>query len=142
VTMMCFDADVLGPWVVSAFGQKYLPGRYSAVGQLDSEGKPRVGVLYEGYTGTNVMCHIRGVGNWANRLILSYIFDYAFNQLGVKRMTCSIRSDNEPSIRMVEKMGFELECKLEQAIPDGDVLIFRMWRENCKYLGGRYGICK
>ena len=138
---LCFDAEILGPWVLSALGTPYFPGRYAAVGELKN-GEPSVGVLYEGFTGTNVSCHIRGVEGWANRRVLSYIFDYPFNRLKVKRMTCAIRSDNQKSLDMVKKMGFELECKLDQAIPGGDVLIFRMFRENCKYLGGRYGLCK
>lgn len=135
---LCFDPDVLGPWVVAGLGFKYHKDRYAVVGELKN-GIPSVGVLYESYTGTNVNCHIRGVGDWANRTVLAHIFDYPFNQLGVLRMTCFVRSDNEASIKMVQKMGFELECTLSQAIPDGDILIFRMFRENCKYLGNRYG---
>lgn len=105
------------------------------------DGKPNAGVLYEDYNGVNVVCHIRGVGRWANRLFLGVIFDYPFNQLGVKRITVAIHDNNEASIKLVRHMGFALESRLEQANPSGgDILVFRMFRNECKYLEGKYAL--
>ena len=103
------------------------------------DGQLVAGVLYEDFTGPNVVCHIAGEGNWANRDYLGVIFDYPFNQLGVKRITAPISSTNIKSINLVTRMGFTLECTLAQATPDGDLHLFRMWREECKYIRGKYG---
>ena len=97
------------------------------------------GVLYEDWNHANVVCHIAGEGNWATREYLNVIFDYPFNQLQVKRITVPVGSTNLKSINLVTRMGFALECTLTQAIPDGDLHLFRMWRDECKYIRGRYG---
>jgi RimJ/RimL family protein N-acetyltransferase len=112
-------------------------GRGSAIGRV-VDGELVAGVLYEDWNGTNVVCHIAGDGNWASRLFLGVIFDYPFNQLNVKRLTVPVSSVNAKSINLVTRMGFELECTLEQATPDGDLHLFRMWRDDCKFLRGKY----
>lgn len=135
---LCFDASIIGPWVCEAVGGTWYKERATAIGQTVN-GKLNAGVLYEDWNGVNVVCHIRGVGNWASREFLSTIFDYPFNQLKVKRITVAVHDDNAPSIRLVKKMGFALESKLEQANPrGGDILVFRMFRDECKYLRGKY----
>lgn len=121
-----------------AVGAGWYSGRSQAIGQL-VDGKLNAGVLYEDWNGVNVVCHIRGEGAWANREFLATIFDYPFNQLKAKRITVAVYDDNAPSIRLVRKMGFALESKLEQANPrGGDILVFRMFRDECKYLRGKY----
>lgn len=97
------------------------------------------GVLYEDWNGANIVCHIAGEGNWATRDFLFVIFDYPFNQLRVKRITAPNAANNATSINLVTRMGFELECTLAQATPDGDLHLFRMWRDDCKYIRGKYG---
>ena len=116
-----------------------MEGRGTAIGKLNGAGVLVAGVLYEDWNGANVMCHIAGEGNWATRDYLGVIFDYPFNQLRVKRITVPISSVNLKSINLVTKMGFELESTLAQATPDGDLHLFRMWRDECKYIRGRYG---
>ena len=51
-----------------------------------------------------------------------------------------VNSNNEQAKKLNMKMGFKLECTLTQATPDGDILIFRMFREECKYLRGKYAL--
>lgn len=96
------------------------------------------GVLYEDFNGANIVCHIAGEGNWASRGFLGVIFDYPFNQLNVSRITVPVASTNLKSINLVTRMGFTLESTLAQAIPDGDLHLFRMFRKECKYLEGKY----
>ena len=134
---LSFDADAIGPWVCDRSGGSWVSGRGSAIGRV-VDGELVAGVLYEDWNGTNVICHIAGDGNWASRLFLGVIFDYPFNQLKVKRITVPVSSVNAKSINLVTRMGFELECTLEQATPDGDLHLFRMWRDDCKFLRGKY----
>ena len=136
---LCLDARIVGPWVCDRAGGTWVEGRGTAIGKLNGAGVLVAGVLYEDWNGANVMCHIAGEGNWATRDYLGVIFDYPFNQLRVKRITVPISSVNLKSINLVTKMGFELESTLAQATPDGDLHLFRMWRDECKYIRGRYG---
>lgn len=136
--MITVDAEHVGPWVCSKLGIDWIPNSHTAIGKIKN-GKLCAGVLYEDFTGTNVTAHIAGQDNWPDRQFLWMIFDYPFNQLGVKRITAPVASTNEKSIALVKHMGFSLECKLSQAIPGGDMLLFCMFKEQCKYIRGRYG---
>lgn len=135
--MITTQVEHIGPWVCEKAGGHWVLGRGTGIGKM-KDNTLVAGVLYEDYNGANVFCHIRGDGQWADRRFLNIIFDYPFNQLKVNRITVPIRSTNKASIRLVTHMGFELECPLSRAAPDGDILIFRMFKENCKYIRGKY----
>lgn len=137
--MLTFDASVVGPWVVERGGGQWWPGRGTAIGKIGKDGKLVAGVLYEDYNGANIVCHIAGEGNWATREFLNIIFDYPFNQLGVRRITAPNDSTNEQAIRLVTRMGFALESTLKQATPDGDLLLFVLFKDDCRFIKAPYG---
>lgn len=131
-----FDADFVAPWVFSKAGGVWFPGSGSSIGKLKN-GELVAGVVYDHYNGVNIHASIAGVGNWADRDFLWKIFDYPFNQIGAKRMTAMICSTNRKSIDLVTKMGFNLEAKLRGATSKGDLLLYVMFKDECKYLRGR-----
>lgn len=131
------DAHRIGPWVCERAGGTWIAGRGTAIGR-EVDGELVAGVLYEDYTGANIVCHIAGDGNWATREFLGVIFDYPFRQLKVKRITVPVCGSNAKSRRLVERMGFTLECALREATPLSDLLIYRMFAGECRFLGGRY----
>lgn len=135
--MLTFDASIIGPWVSEKTGGSWCAGRGQGIGKL-VDGKLVAGVLYEDYNKANVVCHIAGEGQWADRRFLAIIFDFPFNQLKVKRITVPIAGNNANSIKLVEHMGFQLESRLEQATLDSDILLFRLFKDECKYLKGKY----
>lgn len=135
--MLCLDAARVGPWVCERAGGTWVEGRGSAIGRL-VDGELVAGVLYEDWNGANVMCHIAGAGNWATRHYLGVIFHYPFCQIGARRITVPVCSTNAKCIAMVERMGFTMEARLHRATPVGDLLLFVMFKDECKFLGGRY----
>lgn len=135
--MIYLDSNVVGPWVCEKAGGTWIKGNGTTIGWL-KDGKLVAGVIYEQFNGANVVCHIRGESGWANRKYLATIFDYPFNQLKVKRITVPVNDDNEASKKLVIHMGFKLECTLAQATPSGNMLLYRMFREECKYLRESY----
>lgn len=50
------------------------------------------------------------------REALSLLIQYAFCELGLKRVWARIIEDNEPSIRLFEKLGFQREGELRQHV--------------------------
>ena len=135
---LSFDAELVGPWVCEKIGVEWHPGSATAIGKI-IDGKLIAGVLYQNWNGANIVEHIAGIDNWADRTFLAVIFDYPFNQIGAKRITVSICSSNTKSIDLVKKMGFNQEAKLHGATSKGDLLIFSMFKDECKYLRGKYG---
>lgn len=136
--MLCLDSEFVGNWVYENLGSVWTPKRGTAIGLL-KDGALTAGVVYEDYNGSNVVCHIVGKSRWASITFLSVIFDYPFNQLRVRRITVPVQSVNKKAIKFVLKLGFEYEATLEGATSSGDLLIFRMFRDKCKYIKVPYG---
>lgn len=85
------------------------------------------GVVYSDYNGVNINMHVASEGPyWLNKAYLWVCFDYPFNQCKVKRVTALIGEGNTKSIRFTEHLGFELEARLKDAHPTGDLMIFAM----------------
>jgi RimJ/RimL family protein N-acetyltransferase len=135
--MLTFDASIVGPWVSQKTNGAWCEGRGQAIGKM-VDGQLVAGVLYEDFNGANVVCHIAGEGKWADRQFLAVIFDYPFNQMKVRRITVPVCGSNARSVKLVEHMGFVLESRLEQATLDSDLLLYRLFKDECKYLRGKY----
>lgn len=106
---------------------------------LEREGQLVAGTLYEGFNGTNVWMHIAAApgGKWLNREFLRYCFEYPFNEMEVSRVSGYVSASNAAAIRFDEHLGFQREATLRGAAPDGgDVFIYVMRREDCRYLKG------
>lgn len=132
-TWVTFDEDIVGPWVCERAGGQYQPGRFKAIGRV-KDGKIVAGVLYEDTNGVNVFCHIAGEGRWANRHFLWLIFHYPFVQLGLNRITTVIEPQNTVSQEFTQRLGFEIETKLKDSHPLGDLWVLRMFKRDCRWL--------
>lgn len=93
------------------------------------------GVAYANWNGVNIEAHIASDGSkrWLTREYLWTIFDYPFRQLKVKRITLCIGEGNKDSRRFAEHLGFERETTLVAAHPTGDLLIYRMTKDMCRW---------
>ena len=69
-----------------------------------------------------------------NREFLWYCFYYPFEQLQVKKILGLVESDNAEARKLDEHLGFTLEATLKDAAPKGDLLIYSMTRDQCKWL--------
>ena len=98
------------------------------------------GVAYADWNGPNVVCHIAsdGTRRWATREYLRVIFDYPFNQLRCKRITVCVGEGNGDSRRFVQHLGFRLESTLRAAHPSGDLLVYAMFKEQCKWTSAAF----
>lgn len=94
------------------------------------------GVVYSDYNGPNIVCHIAsdGTRKWLTRQFLWTIFDYPFNQIECQRITVCIGQGNRNSIKFVTHLGFQLEATLESAHPTGDLLVWRMFKKDCRWI--------
>lgn len=108
-------------------------GGYTAIG-LEEDGYVKSGFLFEGFNKTNIFAHV--AGEKFTRKMLRFAFGYCFNQLNAKRITVKISAANKKSLHFVERLGFEKEATLVDFWPEGDVLIYRMFKQNCKWIGG------
>ncbi len=112
-----------------------MPGCGTAIG-LEKHGRLVAGVLFDNFNGANVNMHVASDGskNWMSREYLWYCFHYPFRQLGVKRITGVVAESNKAAQSFDEHIGFELETRLKDAAPDGDLLIYVMTPDKCRWL--------
>ena len=57
--------------------------------------------------------------------------------MGARRLTGLVASDNHAARRFDEHIGFKLEATLVDACPTGDLLVYAMRREDCRWLNIR-----
>lgn len=126
--------DAVLDWVAARTNEYGRFGNGAALG-WERRGRLVAGVVYADWNGPNVVCHIAAEGrNWLVREYLWTIFDYPFAQLKAKRITVCVGEGNNDSRRFVQHLGFEHEATLRLAHPSGDLIVYRMFREQCRWL--------
>lgn len=100
---------------------------------LEKDGELISGVAYNEYNGPNINAHI-ALTVPLTRHFLWAIFDYPFNKAKVNRITCLVGEGNVKSRNLCQRLGFIEETRLEKAHPEGDLIVYRMWRNECKWL--------
>lgn len=71
---------------------------------------------------------------WCNRRVLRLIFDFVFNKINAERASAFVSKDNEPSKKMLEKLGFVREGLLRHYRDNGkDCYVYGMLKSECKW---------
>lgn len=65
---------------------------------------------------------------WATRQTIARILNYPFGQLGVKRITCITPEDREEAIAFMLRLGFKIEGRHPDALPEGAAISLGMLR--------------
>lgn len=127
--------------VVLPFAQSLIPGLARCDGMrgigLRRHGDLVATAIYEGFNGQNIWAHLAGLpgGRWMTRDFLRAGFAYPFKVCGVNRLSGYVNASNTDARRLNEHLGYEEEARLKGAAPDGgDVILYVMWRENCRFL--------
>lgn len=108
----------------------------------EEEQRILAGVWFEGFNGVNMFIHVAAVpgGRWLNRMMLSLVFHYAFIQTNARRLTGLVEETNYAARRFDEHLGFTLEARLKDAAPGGDLLVYVMRKDACRFLNMKGGL--
>jgi RimJ/RimL family protein N-acetyltransferase len=104
---------------------------------FERDGELIAGVMYEGYNGRNIWMHVAALTDkrWLTRSYMKVCFAYPFVQLGVNRISGYVNESNTLARRFDEHLGFKEEARLRGAAADGgDVIIYAMHKEECRYV--------
>ena len=127
----------VGHWVAKRIRGGYCAERSNALG-LERNGELVAGVIYENWNHKSIWCHI-AIDGRLTPWYLAAIFDYPFNICQVEKIIVPVGSDNEESVRLVEKMGFTEEGRIKDARPEGDLILFTLSRDACRFIGEKHG---
>ena len=132
------DHDRLGQWVCDQTGGKYTDE--VCIG-LETDGRLVVAALYNDYNGASIRMHVAANSpSWlAQREFLYFAFGYPFLQLGCNLVIGIVDSENVKARRADEWLGFELAACLPNAGRRGDMLIYTLYRERCRFIGDHHG---
>lgn len=111
-------------------------GELTAIG-LRRRGSLVAGVIYEGFNQHNMWMHVAAIPGrtWLNRMYLKACFAYPFNVAGVRRVSGYVDDSSVDARRFNEHLGFREEARLRGAASNGgDVILYVMWREDCRYV--------
>jgi RimJ/RimL family protein N-acetyltransferase len=135
--VLCQHEPIFGPWMMKRLDAgEWFKGRGHIIGLWDDDKGPVAGCLFEASNGASIMLHCAtdGTKRWMNREYLWFVFYFPFAQLRVRKIIAPVESTNETSCRFVEHIGFVLEATLKDAAPKGDLLIYTMTEDQCKWL--------
>lgn len=113
---------------------------YQAIGQ-EISGELVAGVVIDSYV-KNARCsiHCAGIGKkWLNREFLFFVFDYVFKKLNCKVVVNPVNSNNRDSVRFTSHLGFREVARIEGGYEDGDLIIFALPRNECKWIEVNHG---
>lgn len=130
------SGPVVGQWVAAQIGG-VLQDNSAAIG-LERDGQLVAGVIYESWNGRSIVCHIAIAGRITAGFMRA-ICRYPFDACGVHKVIGPIPSGNTKAIQNAIRIGFVEEARLKDADPTGDIVLFTLTRDKCRYLGASYG---
>ena len=135
--MITTNKDLVGPWLAQELDMVWTSENSTTIGWIEGN-ELAAGVWYEDFNGKSITCHIV-IKKPMNRKFLAIIFDYPFIQLGVSKIIGPVKSDNLKAIEFDKKLGFKEEARILDAFPNSDLIFFVMNKDDCRFLGERYG---
>lgn len=127
----------VGRWVYERIGGIYHPEASASIG-LQREGKIVAGVVFYNWNGQSAMASIAADAP-LSRGFLGAIFRYPFVFGGLGQIVVTVVGNNLKSLRLAARMGFKEQARLPDAHPSGDLIFMVLRREDCRFLGVRYG---
>lgn len=129
----------VGQWVCERVGGRFDPSSATAIG-YERNGALVAGVMFDNFNGRSIAMHVAGQGmHWFRPEFAQACFGYAFGQLGVRKVLGMVDSENAAARRFDEHLGFVLEHAVANAGKHGDLLIYSMTPEQCRWLGAAHG---
>ena len=100
----------------------------------------RAVVLWDGFSECDCNIHIAsdGTGRWLRRPFLRAAFAHPFAQWNLRRVTALVPSKNTAALRFDLHLGFKREGVIRHALPDDDITILGLLREDCRFIPQEY----
>lgn len=130
------NAEGAGDWVMQRVGGVFNEKTDHCVSRHDHDGAVLGGVVFTGYLYGSIILHMAGnETHWASRDFLWMIYNYAFEQLGVRKCVGLVAASNSRALSIDIRMGFRVEARLADMLADGeDLLILTLKKADCRWL--------
>jgi len=129
------NAPGAGEWIMQRAGGIFVPG-YGHSLSTHRDGELLGGFVLSDFTGACAMVHMAGERpGWATRDLLWMLFDYAFHQLGVRKLLALVRSNNYLALALDLRAGWRIETLITDLYEPGvHAFVLYMKPEFCRWL--------
>lgn len=130
------ETQRLKEWAVEHYQEAAADDDTHAIGLEDDAGNLQAVVLYNCFAPPSCSMHVVSDGRrrWLSREFLAHVFAYPFIQLGLSRVTAYVPAKNTQALMMDMRLGFQVEGRMVEAMPDDDLIVLGMLSRNCKWL--------
>lgn len=116
----------------------FIRSHHKCIARYDRNDRLMGGVFFTDFNYASVQIHVASFApNWINKQLLWLVFDYPFNHLKVKKLIGLVPETNKAAQSFDIGLGFVLETTVKDVFPNGDMLVFGMYREQCRFLDMR-----
>lgn len=130
------DPARVGRWLDAHGAGQYREGT-TCIG-LARHGELIAGTSYDYFNGASVFANIAIEGP-ITRQWLWFICYYPFVQLGVQTVLGLVAPNNVKSHTFLRRFGFTLLTDIPQGHPDGDLSLYFLHKDQCRFLRRPYG---
>ncbi len=127
---------VIKHWLCDQIG--YIPtAEFICIGQFDEMKQDLIGAIgYDGWSENMVEMHSAGTPGsyWLTKEFLFKCFHFPFIVHGREIVTSRVSTGNPVAVKMNLQAGFTEQCRIKGGADDGDLIIFTMYRAECKWL--------
>lgn len=123
----------VGDWVAAKVGGRFIEGH--VIGLLRDE-RIIAGTVYDRHNGASIQMHTAIAGRPTYEWYW-FCFYYPFVQLRLRKVIAPVSSGNPAAVGFVLNVGFQLEARIANAYPNGDLLAFTMTPNQCRFLEKR-----
>lgn len=130
---MIVNHPAIVDYVEQKVGAKFSPP-YTSLGFAGADGELQSAFVFNNYTGSNIDISIAAEKGRISRQAIKEVARYTFGQLGCRRISVLTRRKNRHVLKMAPRFGFRWEAVLKSYFPDDDAVLFRMTRDECRWL--------
>lgn len=132
------EQDRLIKWASEVIGFTPRPDAH-AIGWQE-HGQLRAVTLYDGFSQCDCNIHIASDGSrqWMRKSFLCASFMHPFVQWKLRRVTGLVPAKNVTALQFDLHLGFQQEGLCRNALPDDDIIILGLLREDCRFIPQRY----
>lgn len=131
--MIVVDGEAIGAYVGSRLGVTICPP-FQAIGFMTDDKKPLSAFVFNNFNQSNIEMTIVAEPGGITRQVIRYVANYVFNTNKCRRLTVRTRKRNKQILQLAPRYGFKYECIAKQFFPDDDAVVFRMLKEDCRWL--------
>lgn len=131
--LLYYSSDEVREWAAIKLGSNF-PEPCFALGVLNGHGKLVGAVIYNDWQERNVEMSIFGPHRVFYPDVTREIFSYAFDHLGVNRISLTIRERNKGVIEAAMRWGWVIEGRKRNFYSDDNAIILGLLRDECRFL--------